>query len=59
VKQLAPVDAEWLRSKGLNRLQGPGAWKDYDQPRAVSQADTGSTAAEASMNGVLDDSSTQ
>jgi pilus assembly protein CpaC len=58
VKQLAPVDAEWLRSKGLNRLQGPGAWKDYDQPRAVSQADTGSTATEASMDSVLDDSST-
>lgn len=61
VKQLAPVDAEWLRSKGLNRLQGPGAWKDYDQPKAVSEADSASgydmESSESSMNGVLDESS--
>lgn len=32
--KVAPADAAWLRERGLDRLQGPGAWSDYNQPPA-------------------------
>jgi pilus assembly protein CpaC len=36
---LSPVDAQWLKDKGLNRLSGPGAWSTHETPPAVGQAD--------------------
>ncbi|MEX2673784.1 MAG: type II and III secretion system protein family protein [Phycisphaeraceae bacterium] len=30
---LASVDAQWMRAQGLHRLQGPGAWANFEQAR--------------------------
>ncbi len=43
---LSPVDAQWLKDKGLNRLSGPGAWTTHETPPAISQADYVTTADE-------------
>jgi len=37
--QLSPVDSQWMKDKGLNRLTGPGAWSTHETPPAVGQAD--------------------
>jgi pilus assembly protein CpaC len=50
VKPLAPVDAEWIRERGLNRLQGPGAWTTHDQPKAVSDAPMGYESSGSAEN---------
>lgn len=37
--KVSPMDAAWLREKGLDRLKGPGAWTNYDQRPAPSRPD--------------------
>lgn len=44
---LSPVDAQWLRDKGLNRLTGPGAWATHETPPATGSADYVSSTSEA------------
>ena len=39
LSKLDEIDAEWLRKLGLDNLNGPGAWDEYDSPAPVSQAD--------------------
>jgi pilus assembly protein CpaC len=31
--KISPAGADWLRRKGLDRLQGPGAWAPYVEPQ--------------------------
>jgi len=38
LSKLDEIDAEWLRNLGLDNLNGPGAWDDYDSPTPTSQA---------------------
>ena len=34
---VAPADAEWLKQRGFDRLEGPGAWATYEQGPAASE----------------------
>jgi pilus assembly protein CpaC len=34
----SPADAAWLEEKGLDRLRGPGAWMNYEQPAAAGRS---------------------
>lgn len=36
--KVSPSDAAWMKEKGLDRLRGPGAWANHDQPAAQSGA---------------------
>lgn len=36
--RVSAVDREWLRSKGLNKLKGPGAWATYESGAQPSSA---------------------
>lgn len=37
---LAPVDRQWFHDRGLNRLQGPGAWERHNQSPATAERGT-------------------
>ncbi len=43
--RMTPADAAWLREKGLDRLQGPGAWATYDQAPAGRESGSNDGAA--------------
>jgi pilus assembly protein CpaC len=36
--KVSPADSAWLQEKGLDRLRGPGAWMNYEQPMAAGRS---------------------
>jgi pilus assembly protein CpaC len=44
---MTPDDKEWLRTRGLDRLRGPGAWVSYNDRAAVAAAPNKPTDAPA------------
>ena len=35
---VSPIDAQWMRELGFDKLRGPGAWTRHDQAMAHSMA---------------------
>jgi pilus assembly protein CpaC len=50
--RISQADAEWFKAKGLDRLEGPGAWATYEQPPAPKPTTpaTRTTTPPASMD---------